>query len=96
MSSGRWLVAVDKASNEMYFFHEESLASTWTLPPGVKPSGLAVLEGAATVEDDFPEDADGPDPIVAREGFLYKAPASTGKWRKRWMVADRVTRTLSW
>jgi hypothetical protein len=90
----RWLVAVDRDSGDMYFFNELTKKTTWELPAGVYPAGLAVVKDSIDAELD--DDDDVPSRPFAREGYLLKAPPHGGKWRKRWLVADRVTQTLTW
>lgn len=61
----------------------------------MKPVGVAI-------EEDDPEDEEAPamedssKRVFAKEGWLNKADPKGRSWKRRWLVADRVTRTLTW
>jgi len=93
MSSG-WLVTVDREVGEMCFVHAATGERVWELPGGITASGIAITTDPAM---DGLQDEGAPfERVFAKDGFLLKAPKSTGRWLKRWIVADRVARTITW
>jgi len=76
-----------------FYVNEETGETAWKLPPGAAVAGTAAEEETDSESDG--ELAPALD-FTTRAGFLFKAPPSGGRWKKRWFVADRTTRKLVW
>ena len=87
----RWLKRAESSTGRTYFFNEKTKATAWTAP-----EGATVVNLVGSDDDSDDELGVAMADFSTREGFLLKAPPGTGRWKKRWMVADRTTKSLVW
>lgn len=109
LAGDEWLAAVDPASGDMYYFNTATGETGWSLPPGARLLGLAVEDKGAAAAAGEPEDTDElgnptrvrvhedmTSRVFAKEGWAYKSDPVGKNFKKRWVVVDRVTRTVTW
>lgn len=106
MAEPEWYAAVDAATNGVYFFNRLTQEVKWQLPEGVDASTvpLAVTRAQASAATGLQEGSPAPSeapagshaPSHLLDGWVSKADKFGKSWKRRWLVANAKTGTLTW